>query len=528
MKNSFFLVIPKQQSNPQRLIEFDEKYLRQWIDGLPAANPGLFTRLIYDLILEMNALDMPGQLRLDSLELLSSSVLETEYFLRSRLVKTDFPKDDNEYKAFKLLVAMQRQFTIGYWITVKNFTGTDIGWFKGKNIALSIQRCLKGLSSITISHWLMGMAIPDWIWLDLHSLYRLSVKTKTNAVQVNSLPNRYSSQKTDSPEESYLQILLLSLASPLGLMQKEIQEVYFFCGILCALIKIKNKPVADQLEQCLLLMEEDKPPFFQNQLDEAKRGEIASHSGLATLYVDLTKLYQAMVTKKLAAINTQTRFATRHEISDSKISINEDLYAYLQLRWSGNTLRSDDLFGDRLDRYVAIGLLASYRLQKKTKSERATDVEYLAISLSDQLLSSLFDKPNLLSVGSLISIRKADRQGQKRILGVVNQLMIEKEKSQVIFGIGLLANQYLPVDYHCKMGGGTHEYHGNALLCKQEEQKGKNFLIMDNFLFKEGDKLNLLVNQNEIMVLLTRKINVALGYWQFECVRLVEQDEHHI
>lgn len=527
MKNSFFLVIPKQQSSPQRLIEFEEKYLQQWIEGLPAANPGMSTRLIYDLISEMNTLIMPCQLRLDSLELLRARVLEMEDYLRSKLIKTDFPKEENDHKALKLLVALQRQFAIGYWITVKDFTGTDIGWFKGKYVALAIQRCMKGLSSILISHYLMALPIPDWIWLDLHSLYRLSVKTKTNVVQVNSGPNSHAFQKVDSPEESYLQIVMLSLASPFGLMQKEIQQVYFFCGIMCALVKLKSKPVSNQLDQCLLLTEEDKPPFFQNQLDESKRRELASHHGLAALYVDLTKLYQAIETKKLAASDTQPRFATRHERLDAKISVSEDLFAYLRLRWSGMALQSDDLFGDRLDRYIAIGLSASYRLQKKTKDEQAVDTEYVARSVSGQLLSVLFDKPNLLSVGGLISIRKADVAISRRALGVVNQLMLEKEKLQVIFGISLLADQYLPVDYRCKMGRDTYEHQGNALLCKQEEQKGKNFLIMDNFLFKEGDKLNLQVNQNEISVLLKQKTNIALGYWQFECVRLVEADEHY-
>ena len=125
LKHSFFLVIPKQQNNPQRLREFEEKILQQWISELPVANLGLATRLIYDFILEFNALAMPSQLRFDTLELLRPSLLMVEEYLRSKLTKNLFPKDENDQKVLKLLVALQRQFTIGYWIVVKELTENE-------------------------------------------------------------------------------------------------------------------------------------------------------------------------------------------------------------------------------------------------------------------------------------------------------------------------------------------------------------------------------------------------------------------
>jgi len=69
LKNSFYLVIPKQLTANQRLKEYEAKALQHWIAELPAANPGLVTRLIHDFIIEFNAIEMGAQLRLDALEL---------------------------------------------------------------------------------------------------------------------------------------------------------------------------------------------------------------------------------------------------------------------------------------------------------------------------------------------------------------------------------------------------------------------------------------------------------------------------
>ena len=75
MKNSFFLVIPSQQNNPDKEKAFEERALQQWIQELPTANPGLSTRLLHDLIKEFNSLHLDSQKRLEALEQLRPSFM---------------------------------------------------------------------------------------------------------------------------------------------------------------------------------------------------------------------------------------------------------------------------------------------------------------------------------------------------------------------------------------------------------------------------------------------------------------------
>ncbi|MDD5273339.1 MAG: hypothetical protein PHU14_11535, partial [Methylovulum sp.] len=302
MKHSFFLVIPKQQNNPQRLREFDEKILKQWISELPIANPLLASRLMYDYLIELNAVKMPAQLRLDTLELLRPSFLAIEEYLRSRLVKTAFPKEEGEKKTLRFLVTLERENTLSYWIALKELSGQSLSWFQGKPITLAIQRSLKGLSEIIHSHFLMGMAVPDWIWLDLHSLYKLSVKLKKQATQVPTNDDINPGQKSSSPEETYIEAVLLALVDSKGLMQREIKLAYSFIQMLHAHISLEDEPVTLHPYQCVLLIDEDKPPLFQ-------QGRTPIKSDSAQLFVDFSRLHQALDAWQANANALESRFA---------------------------------------------------------------------------------------------------------------------------------------------------------------------------------------------------------------------------
>lgn len=186
---------------------------------MPTANPGLSTRLLHDLIKEFNSLHLDSQKRLEALEQLRPSFMIIQDYLRSRLTKSGFPKGENEQKIFQVLSTIEREFAIGYWMAAREMTRRTISWLKGKNTALAIQRVMKSLSNIILTHYIMGRAVPEWVWMDLHSLYKLSVRIKKESNKVQDDSCAFGSSTTIL--DCYKQILLLSLAEPAGLMQKD-------------------------------------------------------------------------------------------------------------------------------------------------------------------------------------------------------------------------------------------------------------------------------------------------------------------
>lgn len=529
MKNSYFLVIPKQHKNSLRLREFEETALTSWIAELPAANMGLATRLMHDFIVESNTIEMPSQLRLNALEFLRPSVLMIEDYLRSRLIRTGFPKEENDQKILAVLVAIEREVTIGYWTILKDLTRRTVGWFQGKNTALALQRCIKGLSSIVVSHFIMGMPIPDWVWMDLHSLYKLNVKIEKNAIKIANQSN-----KTSSSEDCYLQILLLSLVDPTGLMQKEILLVDNFIETISSLASLKSTPVYGSPLQCVVFSDEDKPPVYQSGVMAKKDSSV--------LYIDFSKLQKVFEHKEKLVDVSDARFSSVQMQKNVNGKLTAELLDYLEQRWAGVSLQGEPLFSDRLDRYIAIGLAATLDLQDITDSTNKKDLEILVQSESDRLLSSVFEQTGVLSVGSLVSFRKTDMPEHSRLLGVVDKVIVAKQSGRLIFGMKLLTPEFISVEYNqvdltespkssanvpnattAATNSTTTEALKKGLFYSSNEQE---FIITDSFMLKDDDTLRIHTNHDSFSVALTNRKNVGLGYWQFECVRIREKKKH--
>jgi cyclic-di-GMP-binding protein len=518
VKNSFFLVIPRQQNEPKRLKEFETKALQQWLDELPAANLGLATRLIHDFVIEMNKLTMPSQVRLDALERIRPNVIVIEDFLQDRLIKAGFPKEDNEKKIFDVLISIQKECAIGYWCILKELTHRDAGWFKGKNTALATQRCIKKLGRIVTSHFIMRIPAPDWVWIDLHSLYKLSVRTDQNRTLVSKQLNQFNN--THTAEECYHQVLLMSLADVTGLMQREIPEVYQFIESIASLISLRATPMMSQKSQCVILTDEDKSPYFQSNID------IKGDS--SCLYIDFTRLYKLIEQQKNPSQRTDSTFLNTmlSGMQPQSTKLQIDLLSYLQQRWFGIELQGSALFSDRQDRCITIGLSAIHSTTSsldKDITESLPKDTYTAQSASDRLLSTSFNDFGILSVGNLISFKKKDEFESSRSLGIVNKLSVLNQAGKVLFGVHLLAGYFYTVI--CKQRPGTTKevLQKGIYYTTKNRAEERNFVITDYFMFEDGDLVYLTMNWEEFPVLMKNRKNIGLGYWQFECQRLAEE-----
>ncbi|WAR46642.1 hypothetical protein [Methylomonas rapida] len=516
MKNSFFLVIPEQRNDPQLAKTFVEPNLRQWVAELPTANPGLATRLFQDLVNDLISLEMSNANRLNALELLRQQFLIIEDYLRSRLIKSGFPKGEVERKIFALVVVIEKQFTIGYWMVARGLTRREIGWLQGKNTALSIQRCIKGLSNIVITHYMMSLPVPDWIWFDLHSLNRLACKLGKENVRVADSSGIFS--KSSSISDSYKQILLLSLAYPSGLMQKEYQQVYGFIEKISDLVEIEKKPVADQAVQCVILVDEDLPPSFvgDTAVQTDKRAESAK------MYLNLTRLQKLVKQAEKFCSKDEARFSSLEMRKGDDQRLSAELFDYLMQRWQGQEPQGTAFFTDRLSRYLTIGLDATHELLDPALNE-TRDLEILAETYSDRALYCGFDKEGVLSIGSMVSFRKTDALPYQRCLGVVCKIQLPKEDNKLIFEVTIVAQQVYAVAYHEMNAPAGAEPRKALLYGVKSEREERSYIILESFMLKDGDVLRMFMAQENFPIILNGRKNIGLGYWQFECRRIMEK-----
>lgn len=516
VKNSFFLVIPEQKSDPQLLASFGDDALKQWIAELPAANPGLAARLFYELLGELVTVEMPAAKRLHALEMLRDSFFLIDDYLRSRLTRSGFPKGENEKKIFGLACSIERQFTIGYWSVARELTRREVSWLQAKPTVLAIQRTIKGLSRIVVTHYMMSYPIPDWIWIDLHSLYKLAVKLGKADVKVADQGGIFSKQS--SIEDSYKQILLLSLAYPSGLMQKEFQLVYEFIEKIADLLEIETKPVAGQAVQCSILMDEDLPPAFL-----ANSGQSDRRSDSAMLYLNLSKLAKVFKHPDKFSSKDEARFSSLEMEKSQQQRLPAELFDYLLQRWQGQEPQGSVYFSDRLDRYVAIGLEATFDLLDTARAGSGSGLEKRAETDSERALSCNFDQEGVLSIGSLVSFRKIDALPQQRALGVVCKILVPKQDSKLIFELMVIAAQAYAVTYQA-LDALPGDERKKALIYGAKDHEGeKSYIIMDSFRLKDGDLLRMYMGNENFPIILNGRRNIGLGYWQFECRRILDE-----
>jgi hypothetical protein len=517
VRNSFFLVIPEQQADPVRLKLYEEAALQQWVEELPIVNLALSTRLMHDFILESNKLLMSAQQRMDFLELIRPHYLIIEEDMRSRLMCSGFPKSDNEKKIHNVLVEIEREYTIAYWIVVKEQAGRYVSWFQGKNAALAIQRTIKGLSSIVISQYIMSLPVPEWVWIDIHSLYKLGVRQKKETTKIAD--EAALIQHSSTIQDSYKQVILLSLADPTGLLPKEIMQVYGFAERLTPLIAFEDAKTTGVECSCVILQDEDLPPRFVEKNEKFKENLV--------LYINFKKLYKAFDKKEKLKNSIDGRYGSL-ELSGSVETLPMELLLYLEARWFGIPLNGAALFADRLSRYFTIGLDSTYELQSATSvSLHESEKESLAESNSKTALVCAFDKPGSLSIGSLISFRKTSQPEHKRSVGVVNKISVQKGTNKIEFEIMLLTQRAHVVTYSLMPEGEKHDkYKALIYALKAEDIEGaeeRSMLIVESFMLKEQSVVRLYLNDKNFPIVLRDRKNIGAGYWQFDCRQLEEQ-----
>ena len=509
MKNSFYLVIPSQRKSTELLARYGKKTVKKWVSLLPTANPALSTRLLYDFIAEFNIVKVPVQQRLESLEILRPLFLSTKLTLRSRLMRGGFPKTQDELRTFELLVALEKNIALGYWIAARELTRHNVGWLQGKNTALAIQRTIKGLSGVLVTHYIMSSPAPDWLWGDLHSLYNLSVKIKKQSSKV--VDETVLQGNTISIEDCYKQVLLLSLTDPTGLAQKEVEGVYQFIEKIAQLIMIEKKLVGGQERQCIIPIEEDKMPYF----DQGSK---------VGCFLNLSKLYNVLSQEKNFCTVDEVRFSALYASKNVSGKLSGGLFQYLFLRWKGVKPNHEFLFDDRLDRYIAIGLDSTHSLLSSLDHNEGDSLEVLVESFSKTELLYKAKNKGILSIGSLVSIRKITELENNRYLAIVVKISMPNRSGGIVFKLSTLAPHSSPVTFLDIKSSTEEMYKKGLFYTVKEEGKEKSYLLMDSFMEKDGDKLRLFMNEENFPVILGGRCNIGLGYWQFECTRVKEEE----
>lgn len=195
--------------------------VRVWVDELPLINPEKSRALLEDALKQINSLSISSRNRHETLELLATSVMCVAETTKKLFLAKPIPLQDNNLLLATQTVELCNQMATGYRILADDAGHDDS---QTSYLTLAIHRSLRYLSEILLTNYQIYIQYPEGLWKTINSLYVIAEQH-----DITTQPVTDTTLSTPAPSTIstvYKQILLMSLACPYRLRQKEIHFVY--------------------------------------------------------------------------------------------------------------------------------------------------------------------------------------------------------------------------------------------------------------------------------------------------------------
>ena len=195
--------------------------VRAWVDELPLINTEKSWTLLDDALEQINSLSISTRNRLEVLELLATSVICVAEAMKKVFLAKPIPLRGQNLLLAKKTVELCNRMATGYRILADDVGHDDS---QTSPLTVAIHRSLRYLSEILLTNYQVYIQYPEGLWKTINSLYALAEQH-----DITQQPITDATLSTPAPSTIstvYKQILLMSLACPYRLRQKEIHFVY--------------------------------------------------------------------------------------------------------------------------------------------------------------------------------------------------------------------------------------------------------------------------------------------------------------
>lgn len=258
--------------------------LRNWLQGLPKANTGEYSRQLFLALSELSKLRAAPELRIQLLEQVRPEVaLITRQLERNHLLASVI-LNSRANKVANLCQTLQHLLTSGYKQVV-----ADCQQKRSGLLVLAIQRTLHGLFASLARAYLTYRSVPAGLWFEIHQMYRLAAHHKLQDQQVKD--PLLVSVPSQTLEQAYCCALLLGCARANQMRKSDIQILVGELPRWSGLARLQPIDREDSLFVAALTT--DTPPRYKALLNLTGRRHII---GLNTH--DLADTIEAVLTTR--------------------------------------------------------------------------------------------------------------------------------------------------------------------------------------------------------------------------------------
>lgn len=233
--------------------------IRAWIDQLPLLNTARTAELVSGALAQINTHNIPATQRLAALDLFTTPVLCAADGLKKTFIGKPVPLQGIAQKHATQTIELYNLMATGYRILADDLGSDDS---QQQLLATAIHRALRYLSEILLTSYQIYVQYPDGLWSIMHALYALAEKFGLESMATSD--TTLQTPESSSIGRVYKQILLMSLACPYRLSQKEILYVYNTLSGWADSSQLSNAAATPARGLFAVDLSRDQPPGYRS------------------------------------------------------------------------------------------------------------------------------------------------------------------------------------------------------------------------------------------------------------------------
>jgi hypothetical protein len=216
--------LPEQQPPTKDSFDTSAGAVERWVEELPMGNMGETAKRLYEVLYEVNRLELPLANRFELAEALSVPLHAVLESLEHHYSGLPFPLPSKGLRVAQFANSLLREMVIGYQATLNS--DEDTSWFfrmtHSRTWVVSVHRLLYYLNLILCNYRLIHRAVPAGIWLAVHRLYWEAVESSRQHNKVKVPLDAGQS----TIEQEYKKILLMAMLDPQLFNKAQMAQVY--------------------------------------------------------------------------------------------------------------------------------------------------------------------------------------------------------------------------------------------------------------------------------------------------------------
>lgn len=253
------LRLPEQDLHHLTLGSTNPKKMQEWVESLPMVNVGESSRLVYQLIQEMNRLRTDGKSRFALLEIVRPPLLYIERQLGKHYLGQSVVMPEKSRKVASLAQALLTHLTVGYNLVVIDTVRRVKDKEQARIATTAIHRAMGAMGENLLRSYQLYLPTPRFLWLELHQLYLLAENNGLELIETED--KNFKRVQSSTIRDAYARALLLSTARPNQLRQQEIEQVWDATEEWCEYVTVRD--TRENSDIFAFDLQADAPPTYR-------------------------------------------------------------------------------------------------------------------------------------------------------------------------------------------------------------------------------------------------------------------------